>query len=557
MAAIFPPWACDPACLPADSRMGIVREHQTLQRLRAALPDSYTIFHSTHLAWVDDSRLHKREADFLVVNRAGQVLMVEMKTGPLEETAGGLVKAYGDARKPVVAQLHDVTDALRQRFREAHGVQARLDIRFLLYCPDHALRDFAAAGLTRQQLVDARDRHALPQAIRRLLPDGPRDEAQFDRVRRMLAQELHLDPDRAALAEQGQQLVTRLTGDLLDFLGALEMSPFRLRVDGAAGCGKTQMVSFFAERARAAGKRALVACFNRPLADELRGAVPEEARVDTLHGLARRLLEAAVRAPDMRGANDPGFWRTLVASATDLALEGVPEEFLFDALVVDEGQDIDQDGYELLKLLLRPGADVVWLEDENQRLYGGRPLSEPGFVLYRCRDNHRSPQRIARFLQALLPFHFEARNPLQGDAVQIVEAQPASLLDRLSERVERLVMAGYAPGQIVVLTGRGLQGSVAMKAESLAGHPTRRLAGYDADGGARFTEGALRVETLWRFKGQQAPAVVLCELDGDPADADLQRRLYVAATRATQRLEILLPKASALLATVRRAAAQV
>ena len=484
MATVFPPWACDPACLPADRRIGIVREHQTLQRLRTALPSGHTVFHSTHLAWTQGARLRKREADFLIVNRAGQILMVEMKTGPLEETAAGLVKAYDEGRKGVITQLHEVTDALRQRFREAYGAQARLDIAFALYCPDHQVRDLAAAGLARGQLVDARDRHALPQAIRRLLPEGTPDPAQAERVHRMLAQELPLDPDRGALAEQGEHLVTRLTGDMLDFLSALEMSPFRLRVDGAAGCGKTQMVSFFAERARS-----------------------------------------------------------------------VPPQFLFDALVVDEGQDIDKDGYELLKLLLHPGADVVWLEDENQNLNGGPLLSEPGFVRYRCRDNHRSPRRIARFITTLLPFSFEARNPLPGDMVQVIEAQPAALLDRLAERVERLVAGGYALEQIVVLTGRGLHSSVAMKAGRIAGHATRRLAGYGAEGRAQFTEGTLRVETLRRFKGQQAPAVVVCELDGELTDPEFQRRLYVVATRATQRLEFLLPRASALLGPMRRAAA--
>ncbi len=134
-AAVFPPYALDPAHLDdADARHGLVRERETLARLRAALPNGYTIFHSTHLVWSDGERLRKREADLLVVNRAGQVLMIEQKTGRLEEEADGLRKAYGDGgSKCVVTQCHEVTVGLRRRLRDAQGPGARLDINFVLY----------------------------------------------------------------------------------------------------------------------------------------------------------------------------------------------------------------------------------------------------------------------------------------------------------------------------------------------------------------------------------------------------------------------------------------
>jgi hypothetical protein len=317
------------------------------------------------------------------------------------------------------------------------------------------------------------------------------------------------------------------------------------------------MVAFFAERARLAGKRCLVACFNRPLADELRDALPPDVVVETLHGVALRIATAAGHALDVAAdANRPGFWPGVLGLATDTVLgEGPPPEWRFDALVVDEGQDINDDGHQLLRLLLPEGADVVWMEDANQRLYDAAPFDAAGFVTYRCRDNHRTPQRIAAFARALLPsFAFDARNPLPGDAVRAVETAPAAPLEAaLARRVEQLVQAGYAPAQIVVLTGRGLERSAVVKADRIGRHATRRPDGYTAPGRARYTEGELRVETLMRFKGQQAPAVIVCELDGDPADPAVQRRLYVAATRATARLEFLLPRGSPLLAPMRRA----
>ena len=556
MAHIHPTYAVDPLSLPINAQYGIAREVETLQWLRCALPDVFTIFHSTHIAWMDNSRLKNREADFLVVNSAGQILMVEQKTGRLEELSAGLHKTYGAVTKNVVVQCNDVIDGLRERYRAANGREAKLDIQFLLYCPDHTIRNVAAAGIAPEQIVDARRARALPNVIRQFLQDRPADEAQFTRVRLMLAQALQFDIDQEISSREGEKLVTRLTDDLLGFLGGLDMTPYKLQVDGTAGCGKTQMVTWFAERGRSAGKRSLVVCFNRLLADSLRGALPAEVTVDTLHGLARHILENAGQPPDMSRANEAGFFNKLVASATDVALSGLPDDAMFGSCVIDEGQDISQDGFELVKLLLRPGASVVWLQDENQRLYGGRPFGEAGFVRYRCRDNYRTPRRIARFIKALLGTDFEIRNPLPGDVVQISDASGETLLGKLGERVRRLTEDGYLPEQIVILTGRGMQSSAIMQASEIGGHGVRRLAGHTSDGIALFTEGPLRVETLWRFKGQQAPAILVCELGGSITDVNTQRRVYVAATRATARLEFLLPKTSPLMSPLRAAAAK-
>jgi hypothetical protein len=179
-----------------------------------------------------------------------------------------------------------------------------------------------------------------------------------------------------------------------------------------------------------------------------------------------------------------------------------------------------------------------------------------GFVTWRSRDNFRSPQRIARFLQALLPIDFIARNPLPGDPVHVQEVAKADLLDTVGVRVHQLCAAGYALDQIVVVTGRGRGSSEVFRAERIGGHPARRFTGFTPDGVALYSEGDLQVETLWRFKGQQASALILCEFDGDLADSATARKLYCAATRATMHLEILVPRGSPLLAPLQTAAGQ-
>ena len=557
MAKVFPPYALSPDMVPTDQRQGILRELQTLEWLRTTLSDDYIIFHSTHLGWLSNARMRKRAADFLVVNKAGQVLMIEQKTGQLGETAAGLRKAYADGDKNIVTQCHEITDTLRARFKASYGATVWLDIGFLLYCPDYVVRDTAAAGIAPELIIDARQRGALPQVIRRFVPERVSNPDQLGRVRRMLSQDLRFDLDQTAVASEGQRLVTRLTGGLLDFFGGLQLSPYRLHVEGAAGCGKTQMVGWFAERIRSKGQRCLVACFNRRLADQLRETLPSDVQVETLHGIARRMLEAAGSPPDIaNGAKDAKFWKQLVSDATDVALQTVPEDWRFDALVIDEGQDIDQAGFELLQFLIPGLGDVVWLEDESQRLYGGQSFIFEGFVRYRCRDNYRTPQRVAIFIQALLPFEFEPQNPLPGDAVQVIDATAETLCERLAERIDRLLADGYQAEQIVVLTGRGIQTSLVIKAEQLGQYRTCKLKSYDRDGTVSFTPGEIRVETIWRFKGQQAAAVLVCELEGTLTNVGFQRLIYVAATRATAHLEFIVPRSAPFTNAMQRSVGQ-
>ena len=48
----------------------------------------------------------------------------------------------------------------------------------------------------------------------------------------------------------------------------------------------------------------------------------------------------------------------------------------------------------------------------------------------------------------------------------------------------------------------------------------------------------VRVATIFRYKGLEAPVVVLCEIDGRVGEADLAPLLYVGATRARAHLVV-------------------
>jgi Nuclease-related domain len=75
--------------------LGETAELRTLEALRSGLPSAYTVFHSVHWAY----HTAFGEADFIVVNQSGEVVVIEQKSGALDESAGGLIKQYSDGIK--------------------------------------------------------------------------------------------------------------------------------------------------------------------------------------------------------------------------------------------------------------------------------------------------------------------------------------------------------------------------------------------------------------------------------------------------------------------------
>lgn len=104
-----------------------------------------------------------------------------------------------------------------------------------------------------------------------------------------------------------------------------------------------------------------------------------------------------------------------------------------------------------------------------------------------------------------------------------------------------LLQEGYAPENIAVLSLRGLANSQIAGDKGptrLAGLAVRRQTGFDAAGQAQWSGGPLLVDSVFRFKGQAADAVVITEVDFAELGTRERRRLFVALTRA--RLQVVL-----------------
>ena len=99
---------------------------------------------------------------------------------------------------------------------------------------------------------------------------------------------------------------------------------------------------------------------------------------------------------------------------------------------------------------------------------------------------------------------------------------------------------------ITVLTFRGREHSALASYTQLGPHKLRAPTGrYDLLGSPEYTEGELLLDSVYRFKGQSAPCVILTEIDFETFDERALRRLFVGATRATMKLVLVVSKRAA------------
>lgn len=516
-------------------------ELETLALLQKSLADDYTVFHGVH--WSREYNRHTvyGEIDFVVVNRAGDVLLVEQKNGGLEESDGQLIKRYGDGKSSnPVEQLHRSIDRIREKFSWQNGKDLRLDVDYLVYCPEYRVKNLSAPGIDATRIVDADTKDQLPARIDAVLGTGARRDSRIATlVEDFFAQSFDLLPAVSSFVEAGQRSYARHSGLVVDILESLSMDPFRLRVRGTAGCGKSLMAQRLFRRAVQQGERPLMVCFNRPLAERMKSLL-DGGYVDTWHGLCAKFLESIGQKPDFGKANaDPKFWKRVL---DDVLVAEISDEWRFDALIVDEGQDFEMDWFEILKTFLTDDASITWLEDPAQNLYSRPTLELPGFVALDIKANYRTPQGIARFIENTLAPGIRWPNDLPGLGVRVHEYEEASDQVKLAGKiVQDLMRLGFRHEDIAIISLRGYRNSVFFEADKVGGLTVRRFSGdYLPDGTQVMTDGQLLYDSIFRFKGQEAPAIILADVDLSGTDPERDKAaLFCGMTRPTVRLEIL------------------
>jgi ATP:corrinoid adenosyltransferase len=510
------------------------------------LPGSWTVLHSRTfvLPATTTKPTTTCEIDFLILDPARGLLALEVK--------GGGVQREGDLWYSIDAQgaAFEIQDPAKQITRNVYALrewlrqQPPFDTTYLsigwgVVFPSITVETDFGSELPRASILDRQDLEDTSAAIKRLFEatrsqaSRALDPAHEKTLIDLLAPSCRLVPglsDRMAEAEAALVRLTEEQHRIFEFLGDAP----RVAVKGGAGSGKTLVAMERARREAAAGRRALFLCFNTLLAQFLQFQAKGRFDVHTFHDLARKLSREAglpFRVPD-DADEKRRFWAEEAPSLLAQAADRMPER-RWDSIVVDEAQDFREYWWLAIeKLLADPApstnatAGALWLfYDPNQDIFGADALKTLGMQTAHLAKNCRNTARIAAraFAEIGETPHVDSDMP-QGTEVETIQCNDESgMNEAIRKTLHRLVSEGNLdPSRIILLTPWSSDRTL------LKGATFGNLKVVDWPASNANEVGYCNLQ---RFKGLEADAVILCEVDRT-SQAATPKHLYVAESRA-------------------------
>ncbi len=528
--------------LHAPTRLGAYRERDILRILEQGLDERFDVFHNLSWSGMQGEQQSFGEYDFVIVSPGGQLLILEIKAGDVAESDNGLTKQYrSQGPKDIGHQMRRMHSSLLQRIENGDLPQAHVGA--LLVLPDHKIQG-ASVSYPPERVIDAGQIDQLCQRISASFPSYALTEDQRQRVLSFLSNRFEVMPDVATHIGQVQQATTQLASGLATWVPRITHAEQLYQIEATAGSGKTQLALALLAQAAAQGRKARYVCFNRPLADHLARLAPARCEVTTFHQLCRDHAEGQGLNLDFA---DPQVFERI----TQHYLQDAPNQpARLDLLILDESQDLNPAWVDALTQALLPEGKLYVMGDSQQQLYEREAFSLSSAVQVRCMDNFRSPQRVVRMVNklGLTPEPVLARSAHAGELphFHVWESGRSSAQGKLNECLQQLWSSGFTSEQVAVISYRGMQQSEVLRQEHIGDHALRRFKGqYDNAGNALWTNGPLLAESLYRFKGQSAPAVVLCEVDFETLTDRDKRKLFVGLTRAQMRIDVVLSERAA------------
>jgi AAA domain len=533
--------------LPTDSSA----ERRLYEGFLAQLDESFVVYHSVD--WVLSGRHdapEQGEADFVIAHPDLGVLVVEAKGGQLryepqrrlwfQRGRSGEHALKEDPFHQVRGEMHSLMRILEaqrgwERWRPSLGCSVAL--------PDVIYVEDAHPGAPTDDVIDHDDLDRLEARVAEIMRRWRRSGRTFG-IEGMHALSMALGyrteyrtPLRLTFDEEDKRIL-ELTGEQA-YLRSFVLHRRRAAVTGPPGAGKTLLAVSVAQHLADSGKRTLLTCFNKRLAEYLRHCVGDHAglHVAHFHGLCTEVAREAGldTTPPTPGTPDRVWFEQRLP---DLLEEGARAlGARFDAIVVDEAQDFRAWWWPaLLALHVDPDEGVLYLfSDDSQNLYGGGELPVgPDDVLPPLPSNLRNTRAIHEFVSVFFDAEGGDAGTSKGPAgrpVEILGYQDEDELIRLLDAVLANLLDDeeVVPEDVVVLTPPGREKSRVWARRTDLAHV--RLVDEPE-------EGAVLWSTVHGFKGLERAVVVLAEV-GDRHAEDLDPYLRVGASRARNQLVVI------------------
>lgn len=520
-----------PSRLPAEVTASRYRdaEVKVWKALKEQLSSGWVVFYSRPwLGLTSSGGERDGECDFIVAHPSHGVLAIEVKGGGISYDPAGDDWWSRDrdgirhAIKNPVEQARRAKHELLSRMKEMGGWNSRKFVRFRhgVIFPD--LGEIPGnLGMDKPRELFC-CRTGLPDIagwIAGRLSGGDEEGVGGDGIKvleKILAAPFQLQVPLATLIDDDEQAIAALTPTQFRVLGMIAAVP-RIAVGGGAGTGKTIVAFEDALRLAGPGRRVLLMCLGDPLAEMLAARATDTA-VDVLSfaGLCRKTVAAAnLPAPGPLADNNVSdAW----VDALVHAAEARPD-LRYDAIVVDEAQDIPSHWWVAIDALLVPEqAFLHAFYDTNQSVYGNVSGQLASFNLLNVPFEYNL--RNTRKIHDVASGHYRGTNIVaegpEGTDVKLLPCSETDIAATAAAEARRLVLhENVNPGDISVLV------------------PTEQLAVPVREALDRSGTYISIVDTILRFKGLERPVVIVAASREISDEAELA---YVALSRARTHL---------------------
>lgn len=518
-------------------------EVRTFNALKKGMPADYHIFYSCD--WLDtrENSLPSRdgECDFIIAHKDLGILFIEVKGGELgrDGQTGEWYRITGNGKKKIkdpVKQARTSKHVTLQLMQEhwPKGKLPYLRLRHGVVLPHSSkpkTSDYLGAHMPLSIFAFNEDMENLPAKMLMMLLEkegklennyGKPGPVGINLLHKFFTSSFEFTPTLSSTLDAYDKRISEHTDEQKKILEFTSLQTKAL-ILGGAGTGKTYLARTKALEFAASGLKTLLLYYNLPITQEAKRCLSGNSNlhVKTFHELCR---EAGTKIQfDINSADKNELFEKILPTALEnaLSLELAP---LFDAIIIDEAQDLRETWLETLLLCLKDleKGQIFVFADDNQNLYKRvHNFSKTlGCVPQTLIKNVRNTDRIFSFAQNFYSGVTSSSSSFEGPDIRFESLRPSNQgKDLLKLLLKFRDSDGIQWKNIAVLSMNNRE-----KSEVFA-----EISGISITAGEVEQPGKLVFDSVWRFKGLERQVVIIVDIASHAENRTLQ---YVAATRA-------------------------
>lgn len=488
------------------------------------LGDDFDIFYNKSFARKHPKEAALYEVDFILFDlrekRLNHVFVIEVKGGNMVFSSKNNQWKSGEHFMEVSPEQQAMGYVKNLIARYYSILVKKVPVTWLLWFPDgvKTKKEYLPTHLSEWRVLD---QYALNDPIKFIdfaVQNQRQDFENFSgnsleiyekQIKSELCQTFEIDVNLQGLLDEMQCSFEQLEKQQKIFFSSLLGIP-RLSIEGCAGSGKSFLAKCAAIEFSSRGKKSLFICFNRFLKHQVKKIVPESIHIDTILNFMMEYIEKKdkqwineFKVQDQRLLEDdiPKKFNQI------LKANPVHSDDRYDVLIIDEGQDMNENWIKLLLKFLKKGAQVLVFYDPKQNIFKrdfNLPQSE-NWTPITLSYNHRNAKSINHFINQTLALDIKTGTVPEGLPVKVKSYQEDNLLSELDKILLQLIrIQKVKTNQITVLVdGSTREWDLDQAALNSGFQLTWLVPGEDR------SEGVISVTSVNHFKGSESEIIIL------------------------------------------------